>query len=290
MTQFRLPDLGEGLQEAEIVTWHIGPGDHVVADQPLVAVETEKAVVEIPSPRSGHIKALLAKVGERVKVGAPLVEFEEGAHADTGAIVGELSQKPPSPMSPVSTTLAPLAAPAAAAAPAVRARARELGVDLAAIIGSGPGGAITRSDVERAAQASTGGDGKPLSAVRRAMAQAMARSRDEVTPATIYDDADVDHWPADAEVTLLLARAIAAAVAIVPVLNAAFDGARLALRSNSTVDLGVAVDTQDGLFVPILRDVGGRDIAALRGELARLVERVRSRTIELTDMRWPTIT
>ena len=93
MTIFALPDLGEGLQEAELVSWHVSESDHVVEDQPLVAVETEKAVVEIPSPQSGRIARLLAKPGDRVKVGAPLVEFEEGTPADTGTVVGELTSE-----------------------------------------------------------------------------------------------------------------------------------------------------------------------------------------------------
>jgi len=139
MTAFALPDLGEGLQEAEIVAWHVAEGDHVVADQPLVSVETEKAVVEVPSPRAGRIARLLAKVHDHVRVGAALIEFEEGSHADTGAVVGELTPPP-----------ALFAAPGAAgrAAPAVRALARERGVDLGGIEGHGPGGAVTREDVE----------------------------------------------------------------------------------------------------------------------------------------------
>ena len=91
MSIFVLPDLGEGLQEAELVAWHVAEGDHVVADQPLVSVETEKAVVEVPSPQSGRIARLRAQPGERVKVGAALVEFDEGPRADTGTVVGELA-------------------------------------------------------------------------------------------------------------------------------------------------------------------------------------------------------
>ena len=94
MTTFNLPDLGEGLREAEIIAWYVGEGDHVVVDQPLLAVETEKAVVEIPSPRSGHIAKLFVRTGERTPVGAPLLEFEEGPPAETGTVVGELA--PPS--------------------------------------------------------------------------------------------------------------------------------------------------------------------------------------------------
>ena len=138
MSRFALPDLGEGLQEAEIVSWHVAQGDHVVVDQPLLAVETEKAVVEIPSPKAGHVARLLAKVGERVKVGAALLEFEEGPHAEAGTVVGQLAEP--------ATTAAPPAAAAGApapgairATPAVRARARELGVDSRARDADGSG-------------------------------------------------------------------------------------------------------------------------------------------------------
>src|SRR5258708_36025923 len=92
MRQFVLPDLGEGLEEAEIVSWYVNEGDHVVTDQPLVSVETDKAVVEVPSPSSGRILHLFGAKGDVVKVGAPLVEFAEGPEQDTGTIVGELDQ------------------------------------------------------------------------------------------------------------------------------------------------------------------------------------------------------
>src|SRR6185437_12177334 len=90
MRQFRLPDLGEGLEEAEIVAWHVNCGDHVVADQPLVSVETDKAVVEVPSPWSGRISRLFGAKGDLIKVGAALAEYAEGQEADTGTVVGEL--------------------------------------------------------------------------------------------------------------------------------------------------------------------------------------------------------
>src|SRR5215813_3359841 len=130
MSIFVLPDLGEGLQEAELVAWHVGEGDHVVADQPLVSVETEKAVVEVPSPQDGKIARLCAQPGERVKVGDPLVEFEEGPRTDTGTIVGELSAPPPPAPSPTPQT------PVVRAAPAIRALAQRLGVDLAKVAAS----------------------------------------------------------------------------------------------------------------------------------------------------------
>src|SRR5437899_11986105 len=119
MSIFVLPDLGEGLQEAELVAWHVGEGDHVVADQPLVSVETEKAVVEVPSPQAGRIARLCAQPGESVKVGAALVEFAEGPRTDTGTVVGELAAAEPPP-----PTAAP--PPQVRAAPAVRSLAQRL--------------------------------------------------------------------------------------------------------------------------------------------------------------------
>src|ERR1700736_4451721 len=126
MTTFVLPDLGEGLQEAELVAWHVAEGDHVVADQPLVSVETEKAVVEVPSPQSGRIARLCAQPGERVKVGAALVEFDEGPRADTGTVVGELAVPTVAP--PPRAAEAPPPGAAVRATPAVRALAQRLGV------------------------------------------------------------------------------------------------------------------------------------------------------------------
>lgn len=195
MSTFKLPDLGEGLQDAEIVAWHVSQGDHVVADQPLVSVETAKAVVEIPSPQSGHIAKLLGKPGDVVEIGADLVEFSEEASTDPGAIVGEL------PTKQTRTR----------ATPAVRRLAGKLGVDLATVDGSGPGGSITSADVEQAAQPLLEGvTVERLSGVRRAMAQAMSKSGTEIVPATVTDEVDINHWPDDADITIRLVRAIEA--------------------------------------------------------------------------------
>jgi 2-oxoisovalerate dehydrogenase E2 component (dihydrolipoyl transacylase) len=280
MSRFALPDLGEGLDEAEIVAWHVAEGDHVVADQPLVSVETEKAVVEVPSPHAGRVARLLAKPHDRVKVGAALVEFEEGAHADTGAVVGELTP-PAAPPAP--------AHPATAAMPAVRALARERGVDLSALTGHGPGGAVTREDVERAASAAGGGE--PLQGMRRTMAVNMARAHAAVVPASVFDEADIEAWWAPkADVTIRLVRAVAAGCAAAPLLNAWFDGAALTLRPMPQIDLGIAVDTEDGLIVPVLRAAGTREPAALRHELDRLTAAARARSLAPADLRGATIT
>lgn len=284
MTQFNLPDLGEGLQEAEIVAWHVAAGDHVVADQPLVSVETEKAVVEVPSPKSGRVKRLLGKVGERIKVGAALMEFDDAVAADTGSVVGQLAAK----AEPVSVPAAPAGI---RASPAVRALARKLGVDLSTVPPSGPEGSVTSADVENAAKtASAGGTVEPVKGVRRAMAEAMTRSGSEVVPATVSDEADIETWPEGADVTARLIRAIVAACKAAPDLNAWYDGAKMERRLHRRVDLGIAVDTGEGLFVPVLRDAGARDAADLRRGLDRLKEDVRARKVPLSELRGQTIT
>src|SRR4029453_15538281 len=192
--QFMLPDLGEGLEEAEIVTWHVNEGDPVVTDQPLVSVETDKAVVEVPSPWSGRIARMFGAKGDLVKVGAPLVEFAEGAEQDAGTVVGQLDTVEKQ----AAVTERP-AQPAPArmlqVLPAVRALAHTLDVDLNAVQATGPGGTITRADVERAAKSiAEAGPAEALRGMRRAMAQRMAAAHAEVVPATVTDDADIDDW------------------------------------------------------------------------------------------------
>ena len=289
MSTFALPDLGEGLQDAELVAWHVAAGDHVVADQPLAAVETEKAVVEIPSPRSGHIARLCATPGERVKVGAPLVEFEEAAHADEGTVVGQLPEQrsgrtPPAGPSPVK------------ASPAVRALARRLGVALAALTPSGPDGTIAAADVEAAARAAARPASAPpvggerMSPLRRAMADNMARSHAQVVPATVYDDADVDAWPQDADVTQRLIRAVVAGAAAAPTLNAWYDAAAQSLERRRTVDIGIAVDTEAGLIVPVLRGAAVLAPGSLGEALHRLTQGAHNRTLPPADLRGASIT
>jgi pyruvate dehydrogenase E2 component (dihydrolipoamide acetyltransferase) len=287
MSIFNLPDLGEGLQEAEIVSWHVAEGDHVVADQPLVSVETEKAVVEIPSPKAGHVARLEAKVGARVKVGAPLLSFEEGPHAEAGTVVGELA-KP--------ETAAPGPGEAARpsvirVSPAVRAHARELGVDLSGVRPSGPDGTLTRADVDAAAatQSSSAG-GKELRGARRTMAVNIARAWREVAHATIQDEVDIATWLPAEDVTCRLVRAIIAACKAEPSLNASFDAATSWLRENPRVDLGFAVDSDDGLFVPVLRNVAASGPQQWRPQIDAMKKGVKERSLAPEELRGATIT
>lgn len=278
MSTFALPDLGEGLQEAEIINWHVAEGDHVVADQPLVAVETEKAVVEVPSPRAGHVARLLVKAGERVKVGSPLLEFEEGRHAESGAIVGDLAAPPPA------------ARPAAVrATPAVRARARELGVDLAEVTPSGPEGAILLADVQAAVARPIAG-AQALRGARRTMAANMAQAWREVAHATLYDEADIEAWPAAEDLTCRLIRAIIAGCKSEPALNGRFEAASLSLRENATIDIGLAIDSGQGLFVPVLRDAAGATPQEWRRRIDAFKRGVADRSLTPADLRGATIT
>lgn len=279
MTVFMLPDLGEGLRDAEIVTWHVSEGDHVVADQPLVSVETDKAVVEIPAPYSGTIARLIAAEGEMIEIGAALVEIDTGNAHDAGAIVGQLDeQAEPAPAGKAR----PSTRSAKKATPAVRRLAKEKGVDLTTVVGTGPGGAILTRDIEAATPRL---DGQALRGVRRAMARAMAKSHAAVVPATVTDTVDISGWPDGENPTLRLIRAMGFACGKEPALNAWFDGTRRKLHEH--VDLALAVDTADGLFTPVLRNVHtGTDMGA---QLDRAKCAVRDRSIAPEDMQRATI-
>jgi pyruvate dehydrogenase E2 component (dihydrolipoamide acetyltransferase) len=290
MRQFNLPDLGEGLEEAEIVAWHVNLGDHVVADQPLVSVETDKAVVEVPSPWSGRIARLFGANGDLVKVGTPLAEFAEGAGQDTGTVVGEMEQAA-EPADETKAALDLTQPRALQVLPAVRALARKLDVDLNLVQATGAGGTITRADVERAANSLTdAGPAEPLKGMRRAMAQRMASAHAEVVPTTVIDEADIGDWPAAEDITIRLVGAIAAAVRAEPVLNVWYNAHAGERRLIKRIDLGIAIDTDGGLIVPVLRNVGERDAADLRAGLDRMLADARARAIPPEELRGATIT
>jgi 2-oxoisovalerate dehydrogenase E2 component (dihydrolipoyl transacylase) len=292
MRQFLLPDLGEGLEEAEIVAWHVTEGDRVVADQPLVSVETDKAVVEVPSPQSGRVARLFGAKGDIVKVGAPLIEFAEGPAADTGTVVGDLRPVQPARRAGGQATAGETApAKPVQVAPAVRALARKLDVDLALVHASGPGGTITRADVERAAKSLTeAGPAEPLRGMRRAMAQRMAQAHAEVVPASVTEEADIGGWAPGEDATIRLVRAIAAACTAEPSLNAWYNAAGGERRLVVRVDIGIAVDTEGGLIVPVLRNVAARDAPDLRAGLNRMRADAAARAIPPDELRGATIT
>ncbi|MEO8309176.1 MAG: dihydrolipoamide acetyltransferase family protein [Pseudomonadota bacterium] len=315
MTRFTLPDLGEGLQEAEIVRWHVAVGDQVKVDQPMVAMETAKAIVEVPSPFDGVIVALHGKPGDTVGTGAPLVDFSLAATAATattdpgiarGGVVGRM------PESDTVIQNAPQANARTAtrrtrAVPAARELARRLNIDLDAIRGSGRDALVTLDDVLGASPAAPAaakphipvatssmrpamegtesGEIEILRSLRRAMAQSMTLARDNVMECTVFDDADIEGWSAQGDYTVRLLRAIGAGCRAEPGLNAWFDGSTQGRRLFHHIQVGIAVDTRDGLLVPVIRDVGNRDAAALRAEVNRLKAGARDRTLPATDLR-----
>jgi 2-oxoisovalerate dehydrogenase E2 component (dihydrolipoyl transacylase) len=294
MNIFKLPDLGEGLQEAEIVEWHVKSGEDIRADQPLLSVETAKAIVDIPSPQSGRIAKLFGQPGDIVHLGAPLVAFEgAGDEADAGTVVGHMEVG----QHVVQEAPAALGGGMGAgvgvikAIPAARALARKLDVDLAMVTPSGPEGVITAADVQRVAKILAElGPPEVLRGVRRAMAQNMARAQSEVAAATVIDDADIQAWPPHTDVTIRLIRALVAGCRAEPGLNTWFDGHAGRRHVLEKIDLGIAVDLPDGLFVPVLRNVALRDPADLRGGLDRMRADIRARRIPPEELRGNTIT
>lgn len=297
MNIFKLPDLGEGLQEAEIVEWHVQAGDEVKADQPLVSVETAKAIVDIPAPQGGRIAKLYGNKGDIVHLGAALVAFEgAGGQADTGTVVGRMETSErvvheTAPFAPAPMGGLSVGTTAVKATPAVRALARKLDIDLTMVMPTGPDGIVTSSDVERTAKLLTElGPPEALRGVRRAMALNMAQAQSEVAAATVIDDADIDAWKAGADVTIRLIRALVAGCRAQPGLNAWFDGRSARRRVLAKIDVGIAVDLPDGLFVPVLRDVAHRDAADLRAGLDRMRADMRARKIPPEEMRGNSIT
>ncbi len=297
MTTFKLPDLGEGLQEAEIVEWYVKEGDEISVDQPLLAVETAKAIVDVPSPEGGMIAKLFVNVGDIPKVGDVLVEFktdtkQQEEKKDSGTVVGEMETN--------KGTITEAASKIGKggkgnggikATPAVRALAHRLNVDLSVVTPSGADGVITAADVERAAKVlEQAGPLETLRGVRRAMAHIMTQAHEEVADVTIVEDADINAWPKGTDATQRLIRAIAVACKAEPSLNAWYDSKEMGRRLLDHIDLGVAVDTPDGLFVPVLRDVAKRSPDELRAALNKIKEDVNARTIPPEEMRGYTIT
>jgi 2-oxoisovalerate dehydrogenase E2 component (dihydrolipoyl transacylase) len=295
MKHFKLPDLGEGLQEADIVEWHVRAGDEVQADQIMVSVETAKAIVDIPSPRTGTIERLCHNAGDTVHIGEILVEFA-GENEDQGTVVGKVEGHPDAVIEDIEAVIrSPVAAShRPQALPAVRFLARERGIDLASVQGSGRDGMITLEDVERAhaarrqgsppPQAATAGHppaihGETIKGARKRMAQAMAMAHARVVKVTLCDDADIDAWSPGNDPTVRLIRALVAGCRSVPAANAWFDGDSLQFEQRASIDLGIAIDTADGLFVPVMHDVGSQPPESLRATLDHLRQGVSARSL-----------
>lgn len=301
MTIFKLPDLGEGLPDAEIHQWYVAEGDEVEVDQPLVSMETAKAVVDVPSPVKGRIKKLHGKVGDIIKTEAPLVEFitTDSKHPatpeqDTGTVVGVIETSDAILQeSATGVTMPNRSATQIKATPAVRMLANTLGVDLTTLQGSGPHGAISSQDVKAAAESTAKPvkvSGEPLQGARRAMAQFMAQSHAQVVPATLMEDANLHRWAEKTDVTLRLIRAIIAGCQAEPTLNAHFYGDTLSRKIWQEINLAIAVDTPGGLYAPVLKDAANQPTAALRAAIDHYKDKAKNQSFAPADLQDGTIT
>ncbi len=316
---FALPDLGEGLEEATITAWLVKEGDPVSLNQPIVEVETAKATVEIPSPFAGTIDRLHGQVGETVNVGAPLVTFE--VQDDGGAVEEDAGP----------ATVPP-------ATPAVRRRARELGVELGRIAGSGPGGRITHEDVDRAARSGTpvaaevrapaeqgraspsegmapaleqerragaralwtmmmptDADVRPISMIRRTIAENLTRVVREVPQVTTFrtlDSTALEVFRRETGLSPLpiVVRALADVCKDHRSLNASYMAEQGQIWLHRRVHVGIATDTERGLLVPVVRDVGDLTLGEVAAEIQRLASAARDGSIRIEEMTGGTIT
>ncbi len=305
MKVFYLPDLGEGLQEAEVREWFVKEGDHVNEDQPIVAMETAKALLDVPSPFTGTITQLHGKPGELVKTGAPLVSFEADAQTshepdrhkkDAGTVVGTI-EVGNTIIQESATGVRPAAAQGARvkASPAVRKLASTLGVDLSTVTPTGPGASVTASDVNAAASGTNNDSPIPagytaLHGVTRSMAINMALAQQQVVPVTIVDDADIQHFGPKEDISVRIMRAIQAACEAVPKLNAHFNGKSLSAKLIEAINLAVAVDTESGLYAPVIKNIANLSDTELRAKINAFKEHAKKQDFPPADLHDATIT
>ena len=296
MKTFRLPDLGEGLPEAIIREWYVQVGDEVQIDQTIVAMETAKALVDVPSPFSGKIEKLFGKAGDTIKTGDPLIGVE--GEEDAGTVVGNIEASNKVLEENASGINVKAQSAAHKATPAVRMLAQQLGVDLAEVKFSG--NTITADDVKKTANLFQQNTIPPLnvqftdtveslSPTRRAMVMSMTQSHQHIVPVSISDDADIHDWVGKQDTTLRLLRAIQAGCEAVPIANAYFDGQQMVYQLNKQINVGIAVDTPHGLFVPVLQNVANQSNEALRETINRFKQQARDKTIPAQDLKGATI-
>jgi 2-oxoisovalerate dehydrogenase E2 component (dihydrolipoyl transacylase) len=264
---FTLPDLGEGLEEAIVSVWLVAEGDAVSLNQPFVEIETAKATVEVPAPFAGRVARFHVEAGETLAVGAPLATFELEGTAEATSVT---------------------------ATPAVRKLARDLGVDLSMVSGSGPGGRVTREDIEAFARTGdepdhvrrvTAATEIPVSLTRRAIADRLTEvaAIPQVTTFRTVDCTAIEAVRAHHGVSPLpvFVRALAQVCRDHPMLNARWDGERILVFHD--VRVGIATDTERGLVVPVLADAGSLGIAEIAAEIARLADAARSNALTRDD-------
>ena len=334
--EFKFPDIGEGLTEGEIVRWRVKEGETIKEGDPLVEVETDKALAEIPSPKTGIVLKILGKEKEIIKVGQVIVvigEKGEGAAAPAPpsrpksvGVVGQLEEAPEETAAaeakPVVEKPA-LVSEHALATPAVRGLAKELGVDINQVVGTGPGDRVLEKDVRQAAEGKAQPaepekkaakvkkydlygyvDRIPLRGIRRSIAKAMVKSKYTAPHVTTTDEADVTElWEIRAKekaaaekrgikLTILpfIIKAVIAGLIDHPYLNATLDDENEEIILKRYYNIGVAADTLEGLMVPVVKNAKDKSIFQLAQELTQLAEKARNRTIDLADLKGGTFT
>jgi pyruvate dehydrogenase E2 component (dihydrolipoamide acetyltransferase) len=308
--EFRFPDVGEGITEGEVVRWAVAEGDRVEVDATLGEIETDKAVVEIPSPFAGTVLKLHFRPKDIVKVGQVLVTIGEKGEAIPVAEAARAGAPP----AVAAAAGAPVPGPAVLATPAVRKLAGELGLDLASVPATGPGGRITEEDVRRAKEA----PGKkpevkikakfdfygaldriPLRGVRRATARRLTESIRKAVHVTHFDEADAaglialrNKLKPEAEAKGLkltylpfIIRAVVEALKLHPMLNATVDDEEEEIIVKKYYNIGVAVDVPDGLIVPVVKGADMKTAFEIAGEIQNLAEAARKRTLDLADLK-----
>jgi pyruvate dehydrogenase E2 component (dihydrolipoamide acetyltransferase) len=288
--EFKLPDLGEGLTEGEVARWLVAEGQEIGEDDPLVEIQTDKTTVEIPSPAAGKVTSILVAEGETVPVGTVLVVIG----GDGAAPVGEGQPRAEeAPQMQAAETRPADVAQRVRATPLVRRLAQELGVDLETVAGSGPQGRVTEQDVRAGAGSGVAsehapeGRREPLRGVRKLIAAHMARAHAEVPPVTWVEECDFGAVDLKRIVPLTL-KAVAEALQEVPELNARLEGDEIVYLNR--YDLGVAVQTDQGLVVPVVRDCDSRSVDELADEVARLGEAARANKLKPEELRGSTFT
>lgn len=340
---FKLPQLAEGIETADVAAIHVAPGDSVTAGQIVMELETEKAVMELPCPHAGKIAQILVKKGQTVKVGQPILQIDgatagtngDAAAAKSGAAAAPAKSQAAAPSAATSTTprppvVAAIAATAVAraagtplpAGPATRRMARELGVSLESIAGSGSGGRITTEDVARAFAARTGGGGGPAlkslpdfssfgpserqaySKLQRTAAAHLSYCWQTIPHVTQHDLADITEVEAarrrfqeslgkggpKVTMTAVTMKAVVACLKEFPQFNASYDAEKAEVVLKKYYHIGVAVDTPNGLVVPVVRNVDQKTVLQLATEMTALAEKARSGKLELKDMQGGTFT
>ena len=275
--EFKLPDLGEGLTEGEISRWLVSEGQVIAEDDPLVEIHTDKTTVEIPSPAAGVVSKILVGEGDIVPVGNVIVVIGDGEPGrPTPHEPARAGQAPKSEGGPVRAT------------PLVRRVAQELGVNLEAITPTGPSGRVTEADVRAAAGGRTPiqaeGRREPLRGVRRLIAEHMTRA--QLIPAVTWVE-ECDFGNVDLKLLVpTILKAAAESLKEFPELNARIDGDGIVYLDR--YDLGIAIDTDQGLVVPVVRDCDSRSVEELDAEVRRLAESARAGTLKPEELRGST--